>query len=451
MIQKDELDLPIFAELMDEIYDELCIWNKDRKLIYINKACYRHYGIVPQELIGKSLEDFTEKEKLWTPTCVYDTFDEKKPVIQKQKTFLGINIITISVPIFDEKGNVKYVVQSVRDEEKDLFKKLSSIKIISEDEKFFDEKLIYKSKPMLEVVTYSQKIAKTKASVLILGETGTGKSLMAKFIHDKSDRAGKSFVSINMASLNPTLIESELFGYRKGAFTGASNEGKKGLFEAANGGTLFLDEIGELPYDLQAKFLHVLQEEEVFPLGGLKPIKLDIRIICATNCDLKKMIEAGKFRQDLYHRLNIFEVTIPPIRKRKEDLLLLTSHFLNIFNKKYGRSIGCSEKTIQSFLRYTWSGNVRELSNVIERGVITAEGNFIEPNNLPESFFSFDHVKSVQKCIFENLSFDEAVEEYERNLIKSAYETYKSSRKMAKALNISQSKANRLIRKYLID
>lgn len=448
MILKDEVAFKTFVELIDNLYDEIFIWDENRRVVYANKACYRHYGMQPQDFVGKTLEDFTEKERLWTPTCVPNTFEEKKPVIQRQKTFLGIGITTISVPIFDEANNVKYVVQSVRDDERDLFKELSPIQGIMEEGVFVEERMIYKSQAMKNVMEDSKKVAKTKAPILILGETGTGKSLMAKYIHDHSKRKEKPFVGINMASLSPSVIESEFFGYKKGAFTGANKEGKKGLFEMANGGTLFLDEIGDFPYELQAKFLHVLQDEEVIPVGGYVPIKLDIRIICATNCDLRKMVEVGKFRKDLYHRLNIFEITIPPIRGRRDDLLLLTSHFLNVFNKKYEKNVSCSEGVIESFLKYTWSGNVRELSNVVERGVITTEGGFIEVSDLPESFFSIDHIKKSSACVLEHMTFDAALELYEKKLILLAYEKHKTSRKVAEALSLSQSKASRLIRKH---
>jgi transcriptional regulator with PAS, ATPase and Fis domain len=252
-----------------------------------------------------------------------------------------------------------------------------------------------------------------------------------------------------MASISPTLIESEIFGYKKGAFTGANREGKKGLFELANGGTLFLDEIGELPMNVQAKFLHVLQEQEIIPIGGVKPIKLDVRVICATNCDLIDMIEAKKFREDLYHRLNVSEVKIPPLRERPKDLNLLISHFNNVFNKKYSKSCSFSDKAMELLMKYPWKGNVRELSNVVERGVLTAESNTIVATDLPSCFFKRSIFKSVEDNSFDNMNLCEAVEETERKMINDAYEKYKTTRKIAEVLEISQTKASRLIRKYV--
>lgn len=450
MLLKDSLRFDEFVKMVDQCYDEIFIWDKNGKIVYANNACYRHYGIQPEGFIGKTLQECTVNEKLWSPSCVSLTFDEKRPMIQNQKTFLGIDIVTISVPIMDEQGEVQYVLQSVRDRDSSLYRVLASQTLEEETSNASDIRIIYKSTVMKDTLKFARKVAKTKAPVLILGETGTGKSLLAKYIHEKSDRKEKPFISINIASLSPTIIESELFGYKKGAFTGAEKGGKIGLFEAANGGTLFLDEIGELPYDLQAKFLHVLQEGTITPVGSYTPIKLDIRVICATNCNLQKMIEAGKFREDLYHRINVFDMLMPPLRKRQEDIETLAVYFLNIFNKKYERNTEISERVMELFKRYSWKGNIRELSNVIERGVLTAEDRMIEITNLPESFFHVENEKMTGCAVLsQKKSFDEAIEDYERKIVQETYAQCKSSRKLAEFLQISQSKANRLIQKYI--
>ena len=450
MLLKDALSFDQFLKMIDQCYDEIFIWDKNGKIVYLNDACYRHYGLRPEGFVGKTLQECTENEKLWSPSCVSLTFDEKRPMMQKQKTFLGIDIVTISVPIMDENGEVQYVLQSVRDKDDTLYKVLSSQMLQEGQAEESETKIIYKGDAMRQTLHMAEKIAKSKAPVLILGETGTGKSLLAKYIHEHSDRRDKPFLSINIASLSPSIIESELFGYKKGAFTGAEKDGRIGLFEAANGGTLFLDEIGELPYDLQAKFLHVLQEETVIPVGSHTPIKLDIRVLCATNCDLRKMIEAGKFREDLYHRINIFDMLMPPLRKRQEDIEPLAVYFLNLFNKKYERNVEISERVMELFKRYPWKGNIRELSNVIERGVLTAENRTIEITNLPESFFHVENEKPVGCAVLsQNLSFDEAIAAYEKKVIQEAYAKFKSSRKVAEQLQMSQSKANRLIQKYV--
>ncbi|WP_317855285.1 sigma-54 interaction domain-containing protein [Chakrabartyella piscis] len=449
MLQPNSLSFAEFVRLLDEAYDEICIWDKEQRLIYMNKACYRHYGLFPEEMIGKTVEELTQKEELWWPTCVPETMEIREPVIQNQKTFFNTKMVTISVPILDANQNVEYVMQTVRDSSESLFQMLSAYGAVENISEPIHTKIIGKSPEIKEVKSQINKIARTKAPILILGETGTGKSLFAKYIHEKSERKNKPFVAINMASLSPTVIESELFGYQKGAFTGANKEGKKGIFELANGGTLFLDEIGELPYDLQAKFLHVIQEEEIIPVGAIVPIQLNIRVICATNCNMEEMIAAGKFREDLFHRLNTFQITIPPLRKRREDIPVLVAYYLERFNERYKKNASCSEEVLQAFLRYKWSGNVRELSNTIERGVIMADVGRIEIHNLQESFFNIANVREVCTGLQGVESFDTAVEAYEKRLILSAVQIYKTSRRVAEALQISQTKANRLIRKYV--
>lgn len=449
MSELPELDYATFKHLIDNVYDEICIWDDQSRLIYMNHACYRHYGLYPDEMIGKTVDYFVQKENYWNPSSVQYIYDEKKPVIQKQRTLLGIEIETISIPILDERGEVKYVVQSDRDAASSLYKKLAPISGVRIKEGESPDQLIYKSHGMSSVVEFAKKVAPVKAPVLILGETGTGKNIIAQFIHDRSPRKNRPFVTINMASMNPTMIESELFGYKKGAFTGACREGKKGLFEIANGGTFFLDEIGELPFDMQAKLLHVIQEEEIIPVGGVRPVKLDIRILSATNCDLAKMVAAGKFRQDLYHRLNVFELTIPPLRSRRTDIPLLASHFLNLFNKKYNKCTSFSEEVSRVFLQYSWSGNVRELSNTVERCVLTCEANNISSTDLPDRFFSIEHGEYASSCDGEDTSLEKVIMRCEEEMVRKAYDKYGSSRKVAAALQISQTKANRMIQRYI--
>ncbi len=444
-----DFDKDEFIRLIDNVYDEICIWDAEWHLIYANKIFYRHYNIRPEELLDKNVEELSLKRRLWYPTCVPETFTEKKPFIQRQRTITGIDIVTVSVPVFDDNDNVRYIVQSVREGEKELNKELTPIRPEENNDEANERRVIYKSHEMKRTIEYAGTIARTEAPILILGETGTGKSYIARYIHEHSSRRGKPFVVVNMASLSPSVIESELFGYKRGAFTGADSKGKKGLFEAANGGTLFLDEMGDFPYELQSKLLNVIQEEEFIPVGGTESVKLDVRLICATNCDLVKMIEAGKFRRDLYHRINMLEITIPPLRRRKDDIPVLTDYFLDIFNRKYDKQVRLSESVRDIFMKYSWTGNVRELSNVVERGVITSEHDIMDNSRLPDSFFSMDNIKSSEGCIFEKMSFDAVIEEYEGRIIRRAYEQYPSSRKLAEALKLSQSTASRLIRKYI--
>ena len=242
-------------------------------------------------------------------------------------------------------------------------------------------------------------------------------------------------------------MESELFGYTPGAFTGAKKEGKKGLVELADGGTLFLDEIGEIPLELQSKLLELMQERSFTPIGGTEPKKINVRILTATNADLAKLVEEKKFRSDLYYRLNVIEVEIPPIRKRTEDIIPLTYHFLNKFEKKYKTiSHQFSQKTLDIMTHYSWPGNVREIQHTIERLVITVSETEIKPCHLPKNITQLS--TSISDSHVTNLSLDKALEEVEKELVLKAYKELGSSYKVAKALNITQTRASRKIRKY---
>lgn len=452
-----KFDLKTFASIIDQSYDEIFIWDDNYTVLYANGACERHYGYPAKYFIGKTLDECLVKEKHWSDTSINSIYKEKLQTIQRMKTSTGLDIITISIPVLDDYGNVKYIIQTSRNDSSDLYRKLSPY-IASQPSRHVSmvagpdvsDSYICKSGTMLKIMEEAKRIARSGASLLLLGETGTGKSLMAKYIHQMSMGPDKPFVSINMASFAPTVLESELFGYKKGAFTGADIRGKKGYFENADGGTIFLDEIGEIPMSMQAKFLHVLQEKEVTPVGGAKPIKVDIRIISATNCDLRQMVIAGKFREDLYHRLNVFEITIPPLRNRPEDIPVLVDYFINIFNLKYNCNVGVSDETMRIFTSYAWRGNIRELSNIVERSILICEDNKIEPRHLPESFYKCGHsVRSGEVAYSEGLSFYDAMSEYEKYITKRVYALHKSSRDVARALKISQTKANRLIQKHI--
>lgn len=442
-----KFNLETFKSLIDVAFDEIMIWDSNLRLLYANNACYRHYGLNPKDLIGKTLSELKDGEQLWTPTSLPYVLKEKASFIQRQTLFLGHTVTTISVPVLDSSGEVEYIVQTVRESKDHLYKELSALP--GKAEYTYDTNFLYKSKAMKDLMTNVSQIINTKAPIMILGETGTGKSLLAKYIHKSSDRADKPFICVNMASINPMLFESEFFGYTKGSFTGAERSGHKGFIEAANGGTLFLDEIGELPFDLQAKLLHVLQEEEFIPVGSTTPKKIDLHVLCATNQNLFKMVEAGKFRADLYHRLNVLELEIPPLRERREDIALLTAHFINMFNEKYSKSGVLTPEAHDIIINGEWRGNARELSNVLERAILTMKGNQITSHDLPHSMFSMNQQTKQEFTLDPSLSFDDAIQSLEKKLIQTAFKEEKSSRKVAARLNISQTKANNLIRKYV--
>ncbi|MEW6410254.1 MAG: sigma-54 dependent transcriptional regulator [Nitrospirota bacterium] len=276
------------------------------------------------------------------------------------------------------------------------------------------ENIIGESEDMKEVFSLIEKVAPTDATVLIQGESGTGKELIAKAIHKNSLRADKTFLSINCSAFPETLLESELFGYEKGAFTGAVRS-KEGLFETANRGTLFLDEIGEMPPSLQVKLLRVLQDGQILRVGGRKPFTVDVRIISATNKNLKKEVEAGNFREDLFYRINIFTINLPTLRERKEDIPLLLHYFVLKYNQKFSKSVETVSPTLMKFLlNYHWPGNVRELENLVERGVLMSDGKQLDISTLPDELRD---TSKIEMPSYDALTFREAKERFEKEYI----------------------------------
>ncbi len=300
-------------------------------------------------------------------------------------------------------------------------------------------KLIGKSREMLNVYSLIKKVADTTVNVLILGESGTGKELVARAIHDNSPRRDKPFVTINCGGIPEHLLESELFGYMKGSFTGAYAD-KPGLFEIANGGTIFLDEIGELPTILQVKLLRAIQEKTFRRVGGAEDVKVDVRIVAATNQDLAQKVKNGSFREDLYYRLNVVAINMPPLRKRKEDIPLLTDYFIRKYSEKFGKEIKTiSAYSMELLMEYRFPGNVRELENIIEKSVALGMSNIVLPEDLVLSNDVPDWVNVLDAELpEEGIELNEEVSKVERNLIEKALKkSYGSKSKAAKLLNVS--------------
>ncbi|WDV45813.1 sigma 54-interacting transcriptional regulator [Clostridiaceae bacterium M8S5] len=448
MLSPNNISYEEFVHAIDELYDEVIIYDNNYKIIYVNNACERHYGMTKEEMIGCSFYDFADE--YWSSSVLPYVYKSKKAVKQKQETKLGAKILTIAIPILDDNGEIKYVAMSVRDDIPDNeIQNLFFLEDIgSRSNKKLESQLIYNSNIMEKVVALADHIVDADLTCLITGESGVGKTLIGKYIHENSNRKENPFVHINCAAISKDLFESELYGYIGGSFTGANEKGKKGLAAEANKGTLFLDEISELPYKMQAKLLQFIQDKKFYPVGGTKPIEVDTRIITATNKDLKKMVEMGSFREDLYYRLNVFELNIPPIRQRKDDILVLCDFYLNKYNQKYNKTHRFSDEVKNIFLNYSWKGNIRELSHVVERLVVVNKDVVIRPWHLPKHLYELP-VKNNYIDIDGGTTLDELMESYEKDIIKKAYEEYQSTRKISKKLGISQSKASRLYRKYI--
>lgn len=439
-----------FERIVESSHDEIFVCDKDGYMIYCNKAFESNYGIDREDMIGKTAM-FLNEAGYSNQTPIPSVVKHKKKVSMEQKTITGKTLILTATPVFDENGDIEFIVENSRD--------ISELNSIKEKIKLYEntissfnksQSLIYndttiKGSSMKSILEIAKNVAKTNVNVLLLGESGCGKTTLAKHIHLNSKRAGKPFITINCSTISPNLLESELFGYEGGAFTGANSKGKIGLVELANEGTLFLDEIGDIPKELQSKFLQLIQDKTFTSVGGVKTKKVDIRFISATNVDLINSINQKKFREDLYYRINVVELKIPPLRDRKEDLLELIFHFFKKYSNIFNLDKSMSTEVINVLLNYNYPGNMRELENIIQNILVTSSSDYIELHNLPKSVLH--HVDFVKDE--ENNSLDNLMENYEKLLICKYYKNNPSSYKLAKALNISQSKASRLIRKYL--
>lgn len=438
------------AELEDVFegsFDEIMIINQTGIVEKVNSVCEKNYQLPVTEIVGQHVKDL-EKNGVFSPSVSLQVIENKKPIELFQKTKSGRYLHVRARPLFNEKGSLIKVVAYSRD----LTELISLKKKIEEMEDELEsykkdlhkpielEGLISKSSSMNRVLTTVQKIAKVDTTVLILGETGVGKSKIVKIIHELSNRNNQVLNEINCAALPEQLIESELFGYEGGSFTGAFKEGKTGLIAASQGGILFLDEIGELPYHIQGKLLQVLQDKKVRPVGGKNNIDVDVRIIAATNKNLEKMVEKGEFRKDLYYRLNVVPIHIPPLREREEDILPLVYHFLDHFNKQYHRNVRFSPKVLEAFLNYDWEGNIREIENMTERLVVTSD-DVVTVKDLPPEMTSKQGTNKGGKL-------SEILADVEKSVVLDSYKTHGSSYKVAKELGISQSSAIRKIKKY---
>ena len=302
--------------------------------------------------------------------------------------------------------------------------------------------IIGKSDAMVKIFALMEKVIPSKTNILITGESGTGKGLVAQAIHESGPRKDKPFISINCGAIPENLLESELFGHKKGSFTSA-NEDKKGLITMANGGTFFLDELGEMPLALQVKLLHVIQNRELTPVGDTRIINVDVRVIAATNADLAQRVKEGRFREDLYYRLNVIEIKMPPLRERRDDIAVLIKHYLAIFAKDAGKTIkDIDYEAMQAMLTYEWPGNIRELGNTIERAVVLADGDTITIHDLPDKFRTLD-LEGVHTS-----SLRQALDSYEREYIKRSLTEHKGNKETtAEALGVDLATLYRKLKK----
>ncbi len=443
--------------LLNCIQDGIFITDGDGNIVACNDAslgfCYQK----KDDLIGKNMRDMVS-DGIFDDSVALKVIERNSAVTEMQKSLTSkLDLLVTGIPLHKD-GRISYVVITERDitELKKLESKLNTLKEITEKDLYhqagmpdIESELIFESPVMINLINMVARISSSEATVLIQGESGTGKSMIAKFIYQNSTRKNKPFVELNCGAIPENLLESELFGYEKGAFTGANNKGKIGLFEIANGGTIFLDEISTIPLHLQVKILRVLQEKEIMRVGGTKYIPVDIRIISATNSNLEQLVQEGSFRKDLFYRLNVCQFTMPPLRDRKEDISSLCDFFIDKFNTKYHCSKILSPSAKKLLHCYNWPGNIRELENIMERIIIITNADLISGENIA-SLFPVSNLESANHSNPAVIDLKDEMDNFEKNIIISKLRYCKTVTDLAHSLSIDKSTATRKLQKYRI-
>lgn len=453
----------MYKSALDSSSDGILISDNKGNVIYINHAYEITTGLKKEFMLDKNLKDLLE-QKIFNNSVSLLVIQNKSPTSIIHKYITGKTALTTANPILSEDGNLIGVISNTRniselinlkeelEKTKNLTKKYSDELFQLRKEQLKINGLIYKSKAMEDTLQFAGKVAPFDSTVLITGKSGTGKEMLAKFIHNESNRKNEPFIKVNCVAIPKELFESELFGYMGGSFTGASKDGKPGMFELANNGTILLDEIGELPLYIQPKLLRVIQEKEVYRIGGKTPINLDVRVLAATNRDLKSDVKEGKFREDLFFRLNVVPINVPPLKERKEDICEMALYFMKRLNKKYKKNITLPQKVIDALENYSWPGNVRELENMVEYLFIVNHSNQIDIELLP-SWILTEHIMKIHIDETDNSTprLNYMLNMYEKNIITIALSKSKSVRETSKVLDIHPSTLFRKIKKYNID
>jgi PAS domain S-box-containing protein len=454
----DPIPLIEFRNIVEQLGEEIFVTDGEGIILYLNPTAEKICQVKMSEVVGKHVSEL-KKAGVFSSSSTIEVLRTKKKTNLLQKLRSGKTVFATGFPVFDNNGRLiriistskdikelNHLVEEIEKKEKEINSKNQELDLLREGI-FARENFVCNSPKMLEIKNTIIRIASTDITVLIQGESGVGKEVVTKLIHNLSLRNRHPLIKINCGLIPENLLESELFGYESGAFTGASKHGKIGKIELANQGTLFLDEIGEMPLNLQVKLLEFLQDREITRVGGTQKIKIDTRLIVATNRDLVSMVHKGCFRRDLFYRLNVLPINIPPLRERREDIPVMAEYFLEQFNEKYKTNKKLSPEVRDVFLQYDWPGNVRELIHFIERLIVISDDRVITAENLPEILLSKG--TPTQKVICTGLMpLKQAKNEVEAQLVKRAYEKYKSTYKAGKALEIDQSTVVKLLKKH---
>ncbi|HUW65587.1 MAG TPA: sigma 54-interacting transcriptional regulator [Spirochaetia bacterium] len=449
-------------KILDAIYDGVMVVDKNGSIVYANPAYTRTFGVPVQKVLNRKLSDIEPGARMM------DVLQTGEPVVDDPSFVVsaGTSIVSNITPIFEENELVGAV--AVFRDRTEILSMQEKMRLTMEEaeknrqltDRYYSElqelrarfldigDVVFESRAMQKIMALILRLVNVDSTVLITGESGVGKEIVARLIHRTSRRSGEAFVTINCGAIPESLLESELFGYEKGSFTGASPEGKLGLLEIANHGTILLDEIGELPLFLQVKLLRAIQEQEIMRIGGLKPISLDVRILAASNRDLKAMAENGNFRKDLFYRLNVVPIHVPPLRERPRDIIQLTRLFLAKYNRRYQLEKKLAPEVLRCLEQYDWPGNVRELENLIERLVVCADRDVIDLQDEIMAGYFKTACAGPLLGITEVMPWKEARAQLEKNLLTRALALAGTSRAAARLLSIDHSTVLRKARKY---
>lgn len=442
-------------------YSYVGIWITDHQgnTLYVNKKIGEIHNIPPEKLIGRNVQELLDDGMIIdnkTPH-IYEAFQNRSPLVKMVRTYTNRQVLVIVVPMFDEKNQPwraivnNYDITELSEDMKDMVIPFTDeisllamkIQVSPErEENFLYDKSCYDNYKMQNILSGLLQVAQTDVTILFEGETGVGKEYFAKYVHDISLRKSEPFISINCGAIPENLLEAELFGYEKGAFTGAIKQ-KMGYFEQAQHGTIMLDEIGELPFAMQVKLLRVLQEKKIQRIGSEKSIDLDIRIIAATNRNLKEMTNEGAFREDLYYRLSIISFVIPPLRERQTTIPHLIKFFTQKVNHKYDKQAIIDPKVIDYLNIYTFPGNIRELENIVTQMIVMSSKKNITIHQIPD--YILDEINITQE---KNWNLELHLENYEKEFLCNALNSFPSIRKMAIALGVTHPTLLRKIKKY---